>query len=44
MTLDELDNPNDLAMTLYLNGEVRQQSSTAKPITRWPNWCPGGRK
>lgn len=30
VTLDELDNPNDLAMTLYLNGEVRQQSSTAK--------------
>ena len=30
VTLDELENPNDLAMTLYLNGEVRQQSSTAK--------------
>jgi acylpyruvate hydrolase len=29
VTLDELEDPNKLAMNLYLNGEVRQSSSTA---------------
>jgi acylpyruvate hydrolase len=29
VTLDELEDPNNLAMNLYLNGEVRQSSSTA---------------
>lgn len=29
VTMDELEDPNKLAMNLYLNGEVRQSSSTA---------------
>jgi 2-keto-4-pentenoate hydratase/2-oxohepta-3-ene-1,7-dioic acid hydratase in catechol pathway len=29
VTLDELEDPNKLAMNLYLNGDVRQSSSTA---------------
>ena len=30
VTLDELEDPNNLDMNLYLNGELRQESSTAK--------------
>ena len=30
VTLDELDDPNNLSMKLYLNGDLRQDSSTAK--------------
>jgi 2-keto-4-pentenoate hydratase/2-oxohepta-3-ene-1,7-dioic acid hydratase in catechol pathway len=44
VTLDELDNPNDLDMKMYLNGELRQSSNTsathynmAELVSWWSN-------
>jgi 2-keto-4-pentenoate hydratase/2-oxohepta-3-ene-1,7-dioic acid hydratase in catechol pathway len=36
VTADELDDPNDLAMRLYLNGELMQDSNTKHMIFKIP--------
>ncbi|WP_275666282.1 fumarylacetoacetate hydrolase family protein [Streptomyces cinnamoneus] len=36
---DEIRDPQDLRMRLWVNGALMQDSSTAEQIFPWPSWC-----